>query len=602
MKKRVLFKATAAFVLALTVATAPMMQVPQNLRAQAITADEAGITVSGKLVPAGNLAQGKPYVIGGNITSKTTMTQVFGGVYSEDGTKRVLYCSDTPNATTYNLGSKFDNALTFNTLAAGKYVYRITVHTGNNDVVLIEAPFSIGNGGAAPSTNTSAGVTVSGKIVPTGNLTQGKPYIIGGIVSSGNTIDQIYGGVYSSDGSKSILYCSDAPKTTTYDLRRKFDNELTFNTLPNGSYLYKVVAKTASGEAVVAESQFTVGGGAAATPTSGSNSVSISGKIVPSGNLTQGKPYIIGGIISSGSTIDQVYGGVYSSDGSKSILYCSDTPKTTSYDLRRKFDNTLTFNTLANGSYLYKIVAKTASGETVVAESPFTVGGGAAATPTSGSNSVSVSGKIVPTGNLTQGKPYIIGGIISSGSTIDQVYGGIYSADGSKSIIYCSDTPKTTAYDLRRKFDNTLTFNTLANGSYLYKIVVKTANGETVAVESPFTVGGGAAAQTSGSSGVTISGSIVPTGALVQGKPYIIGGIISSGSAIDQVYGGVYSSDGKKSIIYCSDTPKTTTYDLRKKFDNELTFNTLPKGSYTYKIMVRTANSETIVAESQFTV
>ncbi|MBR6985608.1 MAG: hypothetical protein IKH75_19190, partial [Ruminococcus sp.] len=205
-----------------------------------------------------------------------------------------------------------------------------------------------------------------------------------------------------------------------------------------------------------------------------------------------------------------------------------------------------------------------------------------------------------PSGKLTQGKPYIIGGIINSNAAITQVYGGVYTADGRTSVLYCTDSPNATSYDLRKKFDNSLTFNTLPAGSYLYKVTAKTANGEAVVAESPFTVGNGGTATQNAS--VTVSGSIVPSGKLTQGKPYIIGGIINSNAAITQVYGGVYTADGRTSVLYCTDNPNSTSYDLRKKFDNAITFNTLPSGSYRYKITVKTASGDTVIADSQFTV
>ena len=446
------------------------------------------------------------------------------------------------------------------------------------------------------------GISVSGVTAPTGNLTQGKPYIITGNVSSKYTIGMIYGGIYSSDGKTKVIYCEDYPNSTTYNFRTYLDNKLTFDSLAPGSYVYRVFARTVQDDAVIAESQFTVGNGSTAQTTASTSnaSIAVSGKIVPSGNIAQGKPYIIGGILSSTSNITQVYGGVYSADGKTSVLYCSDTPNSTSYDLRRKFDNSLTFNTLAAGSYVYKITAKTAGGEAVVAESKFTVGNGTAAAQTPSNTAITVSGKIVPSGNLTQGKPYIIGGILSSTANITQVYGGVYSADGKTSVLYCTDNPNSTSYDLRRKFDNSLTFNTLPAGSYLYKITAKTANGEAVVAESPFTVGNGGTATQNAS--VTVSGSIVPSGKLTQGKPYIIGGIINSNAAITQVYGGVYTADGRTSVLYCTDNPNSTSYDLRKKFDNAITFNTLPSGSYRYKITVKTASGDTVIADSQFTV
>ncbi len=603
MKNKKTMKQAAALLLTIAAVAVPVVPSAQPLSASAISnADVLGISVSGVTAPTGNLTQGKPYIITGNVSSKYTIGMIYGGIYSSDGKTKVIYCEDYPNSTTYNFRTYLDNKLTFDSLAPGSYVYRVFARTVQDDAVIAESQFTVGNGSTAQTTASAsnASIAVSGKIVPSGNIAQGKPYIIGGILSSTSNITQVYGGVYSADGKTSVLYCSDTPNSTSYDLRKKFDNSLTFNTLAAGSYVYKITAKTAGGEAVVAESKFTVGNGTAAAQTPSNTAITVSGKIVPSGNLTQGKPYIIGGILSSTANITQVYGGVYSADGKTSVLYCTDNPNSTSYDLRRKFDNSLTFNTLPAGSYLYKITAKTAGGEAVVAESKFTVGNGTAAAQTPSNTAITVSGKIVPSGNLTQGKPYIIGGILSSTANITQVYGGVYSADGKTSVLYCTDNPNSTSYDLRRKFDNSLTFNTLPAGSYLYKITAKTANGEAVVAESPFTVGNGGTATQNAS--VTVSGSIVPSGKLTQGKPYIIGGIINSNAAITQVYGGVYTADGRTSVLYCTDNPNSTSYDLRKKFDNAITFNTLPSGSYRYKITVKTASGDTVIADSQFTV
>ena len=497
MNKRSLAKAAAALTLALTVVSVPTAGALPMLSSNAVVdaasgASQLGVTISNKVVPTGNLAQGKPYVISGNIYSaNSNILSVFGGVYTADGSTAVLYCEDTPSSKSYDLKAKFDYQLAFNKLAAGSYKYRITVRTVQDDIVVAESDFTVGNGGssASPSTGSSS-ITVTDKKVPTGNLPVGQPYIIGGFLSSGSPITQVYGGVYSADGSTAVLYCQDTPNATTYNLKTKFDYQLAFNKLTAGSYLYKIVAKTAQGEAVVAESNFTVGnGGTNTTPSNGTASITVSGKKVPSGNLAQGQPYIIGGFLTSGTPITQVYGGVYTADGKNAVLYCEDKPNTVTYDLKSKFDYQLAFNKLASGSYLYKIVAKTAQGEAVIAESTFTVGnGGSNNNSGQTASGITVSNKIVPTGTLRRYQTYSIAGILSSNTNIAQVYGGIYSADGKNCIIYCSDNPGTTTYDLRNKFDYALTFNTLPAGSYTYKIVARTVTNDVVVAESSFTV------------------------------------------------------------------------------------------------------------------
>ncbi|HBB72290.1 MAG TPA: hypothetical protein DCZ71_06755, partial [Ruminococcus sp.] len=117
------------------------------------------------------------------------------------------------------------------------------------------------------------------------------------------------------------------------------------------------------------------------------------------------------------------------------------------------------------------------------------VGGGSTAANGQTASSVAVTGKIAPTGKLTIGQPFSIGGIISSNHTIGQVSGGVYSADGKTKILYCEDKPGTTTYDLKARFDDLLTFNSLQAGKYIYKITVRTVTDDIVAVQSEFTVG-----------------------------------------------------------------------------------------------------------------
>ena len=608
MKNKILIGTAAALALTMTAVSVPFTSSSDLMTAQAVTeaerlAQELGINVSGIVVPTGELSMGKPYSIGGAISSDYTILQVFGGIYAADGTTKIIYCEDSPSSTYYDLRTKFDNELAFNILPAGTYTYKIAVRTVQADVVVAESKFTVG--GSAQAASSGTGISVSGKIVPTGDLQRGRGYSIGGVISSGSTISKVSGGVYSADGSTRILYCEDYPNATAYDLGRKFDNDITFNTLAAGNYLYKITAQNANGENVVAESKFTVGGGSQSSSAASANAApTISGKIVPTGDLAKGSPCIIGGIINSGISINKVYGGIYTSDGKNAVLYCEDYPNTASYDLRKKFDNELTFNTLAIGNYVYRITAQTAKGETVVAESKFTVGGGSQNSSSPSNTTITISGKIAPTGNLAKGAPYIIGGIINSGVSIGKVYGGVYTSDGKNAVLYCEDYPNTASYDLRRKFDNELTFNTLPAGNYVYKITAQNAGGAITVVESPFTVGGGSQSSSSSSSnaGISVSGKIVPTGDLAKGSVCIIGGIINSGINISEVYGGVYSADGKSVLLYCEDYPNSTSYDLRRKFDNELTFNTLPAGNYIYKIIAKTAKGETVAAESKFTV
>ena len=43
----------------------------------------------------------------------------------------------------YDLRNVFDNALTFDTLPSGNYIYKITVRTVSDDVVVAQSSFTI---------------------------------------------------------------------------------------------------------------------------------------------------------------------------------------------------------------------------------------------------------------------------------------------------------------------------------------------------------------------------------------------------------------------------------------------------------------------------
>ena len=561
MKKN-LMKAAAAIALSLSLAAIPAAAFYSPLRAEAIVdadtgARELGVTISNKTVPSGNLPLGRPYGISGTINSQNTILQVFGGIYNAEGTKAVLFCSDSPSSTTYDLRSKFDNLLTFNTLPAGSYKYRIIVRTAKDDIEVATSYFTVGN--AAPY-SASSGITVTGKKVPENGLTYGRPYIIGGVLSSASPITEVYGGIYTADGNTSVIYCKDTPNSTSYDLGVKFDNTLTFDKLPPGNYSYKIIARNSGGESVVAESTFYI-------------------SLIPSERLYAGlweQTALYNACEAAGSGFKPVSSdkgttqgglpawivGVQKADGSDPTVY--------SYYVSDQFTT--------------PVSAPTAKS----------------------SGKVTVSGQKVPSGSLRQGQPCTISGFISSPSSISKVYGGVYTSDGKNGVLYCEDFPYSTAYDLSRIFDNALTFNTLAPGSYTYKINIRNADGDTVVSESAFTVNG-EPADTAGNNGqtapkVSISGNSLPTGTLKKGSPFIISGNIASNQNINQVFGGVYSADGSKSILYCTDTPMTRNYDLRNVFDNALTFDTLPSGNYIYKITVRTVSDDVVVAQSSFTI
>lgn len=83
----------------------------------------SSITISGATKPS-TLTVGDIFYVRGTITSTNKLTSVTGGVYTTSGTVKFAKTVN-PNAATYNLAG-IDNYMTFDTLGAGTYIYKIT--------------------------------------------------------------------------------------------------------------------------------------------------------------------------------------------------------------------------------------------------------------------------------------------------------------------------------------------------------------------------------------------------------------------------------------------------------------------------------------------
>jgi len=82
-----------------------------------------------------------------------------------------------------------------------------------------------------------------------------------------------------------------------------------------------------------------------------------------------------------------------------------------------------------------------------------------------------------------------------------------------------------------------------------------------------------------------IEGQTVPEGTLEMGKPFSVKGVITSGLKITKVSGGVYFRDGEATSQCVEAAPNALKYDLSTYFDQNIMFNALYEGEYTYKIV-----------------
>ncbi|MDO4169265.1 MAG: phage tail tip lysozyme [Lachnospiraceae bacterium] len=106
-----------------------------------------------------------------------------------------------------------------------------------------------------PTTSANSAITISNATKPT-QLTVGSPFILRGMVSSGNVLTSVTVGVYDSNGTPKITRTIN-PNKTTYDIHN-IDNYITFGKLASGKYNYKVSAKTSSTSKTLVNQAFAV--------------------------------------------------------------------------------------------------------------------------------------------------------------------------------------------------------------------------------------------------------------------------------------------------------------------------------------------------------
>lgn len=333
-------------------------------------------------------------------------------------------------------------------------------------------------------------LTISGQTLPT-TLNVGSNFGIRGVVKTDvGSITKVHGEIIDSSGN--IVQFGDAfPNKVSHDLRYSINNNLIFDALPVGSYIYRVTATAVNGDktqtSTLIETTFTIGDPIQQVPV-----LSIQGQTVPS-VLNVGANFGIRGIVSvSCGNITEIKGEIIGEDG-HTIQSGTVAPYSSSHDLRGTINNNLIFNDLPVGSYTYRVTATAVYGTetvtTTLIDSPFTVDTSA---PQDQPPVLRIEGQNAPT-NLSRGKNFgIRGTIFTNCGSITSVIGEIINSQGDV-VQTGAYTPYASSHDLRYSINNDLIFNNLSVGSYIYKVTATAVNGSqsttTVLIESPFTVG-----------------------------------------------------------------------------------------------------------------
>ena len=310
-----------------------------------------------------------------------------------------------------------------------------------------------------------------------GTLAKGKSYVISGKITSNYKITSVTVGVYNAaDGTKTSYVKTVTPNATSYDISG-VDPYIKFGSLAAGTYMFRVVAKDASGELkTLVNNKFTVG--TASTTTTASTLKIASGSYNP-GSLEKGSSYVINGNITSNYNITSVTVGVYNSDGTATAQVKTVSSNAKSYNISG-IDPYIKFGSLAVGTYSLKVVAKDASGTTkTLVNNTFKV--------VAPSTLKIASGNYNP-GTLIKGSSYVINGKITSNYKITSVTVGIYNSDGTATSNVKTVSPNATSYDISG-VDASIKFGSLAVASYKFKVTATDASGSTkTLVNNTFTV------------------------------------------------------------------------------------------------------------------
>lgn len=195
---------------------------------------------------------------------------------------------------------------------------------------------------------------------------------------------------------------------------------------------------------------------------------------------------------------------------------------------------------------------------------------------------ITSSGLTYP-GTLEAGSSFSLKGTVNSSyGTITSIKGTVVNRTTGKTALTATVYPNSRTVNLQKTLNTKLSFGKLAAGSYRLKIEATAKSGSKkvtkVIMNRNFTV-------TAKKLNITISNAVYPTGGIHIGdKAALRGTIRTSQGKLTSVKASIINSAGK-TVISSSYTPNAESFDLRYTVNQDLTFDILPAGKYTYKVV-----------------
>ena len=370
------------------------------------------ISLSGQTIP-GQLKVGQSFGLRGTVTaSGGKLKEVYGAIV-DDNRNTVQSKTYSMDSATNNLRYSVNQDLIFNKLPEGTYKYYLSAVASNSygetREVLLNATFTVGSGSSSssswPSSSSSSSsgssgstptptqppvkketkkptVTISGQTVPS-TQKQGSNFGIRGTVSTDcGKLTWLYG--YITDRNGNVLQSGEYfPNSSSDNLRYSINNDLIFDRLSAGSYIYWVKATARNGDQETTETliytEFQVVSDAPAatqppettpaptTPAApaapAAPNISISEQTIP-GSQRVGRNFGIRGIVTTDcGQITRVYGAILDSNGN-TLQSGTYYPDSSSVNLRYNINNDLIFDNLSAGNYTYYVEVTANNGGT----------------------------------------------------------------------------------------------------------------------------------------------------------------------------------------------------------------------------------------------
>ena len=215
-------------------------------------------------------------------------------------------------------------------------------------------------------------------------------------------------------------------------------------------------------------------------------------------------------------------------------------------------------------------------------------------TASAADDAISIANGTAVPDTLEQGKGVAVQGVVSSEtSNLTSVTVGIYDSN-RKLVTGKSALPKATSYDIS-KLDAYVAFSSLAPGNYTYMVFATNATNSNYVLNSKsFTVvASGTQTPAATADSMSISNGTSLPAVLKKGKYAVVKGTVTSASSnITSLTVGIYD-ESNNLVTGKTVAPNAKTYNVNK-LDNDIAFNKLDNGTYTYKVIAsNAANSNT---------